>query len=145
MLVAAASVLAAVVLAAAAPAPAVEDLNLGSRLPAELFDPLVARKVLAMTAHSASPPAYPSITSTDGVWQWSSPDNWITGFFPSTLYQLAKRECLCPGATAVDGAVPDWLQLGRAWSAAIPALHWHNGQGHDVGFISWPFAEELGL
>ncbi|KZV92163.1 glycoside hydrolase family 88 protein [Exidia glandulosa HHB12029] len=137
----------AAVLAAAAFARAAttENLNLGSKLPAELFDPLVAKKVLAMAQSSFSPPAYPSITSTSGVWQWGSPDNWITGFFPSTLYQLAKRECLCPGSTAVDGAVPDWLELGRTWSGAIPSLHWHNGQGHDVGFISWPFAEELGL
>lgn len=113
--------------------------------PDELFEPLVAKKVLAMAETVRSPPAYPTITTTSGNWVWSNPDNWVTGFFPSTLYQMAKRECLCPGSTAVDGAVPDWLALGRMWSAAIPPLNWHNGQGHDVGFLSWPFAEELGL
>ncbi|KZV96346.1 Six-hairpin glycosidase [Exidia glandulosa HHB12029] len=113
--------------------------------PASVFDKSVAQKVLATAQTKRSPPNYPSITSTSGVWQWSSPDNWVTGFFPSTLYQMQKRECMCPGSTAVNGATPNWLALGRTWSAAIPALHWHNNQGHDVGFISWPFAEEYSL
>lgn len=109
--------------------------------PASLFDASVARKVLATAQTVRNPPNYPSITSTSGVWQWGSPDNWITGFFPSTLYQMQKRECLCPGST---GGAP-WLSLARMWSAAIPQLHWKNHQGHDVGFISWPFAEEYSL
>ena len=39
----------------------------------------------------------------------------------------------------------DWLSLGRTWSAAEIPLEVKTGVGHDVGFLSFPFAEELEL
>ncbi|KAH7104062.1 Six-hairpin glycosidase [Auriculariales sp. MPI-PUGE-AT-0066] len=113
--------------------------------PHTLFDPLVASKVYATAQKLSSPAKYPSITSQSGVWKLSPVDTWTSGFFPATLYQLKKRECLCPGSTRVKGSVPKWLQLGRSWSAGLVKLHWNNNQGHDVGFLSWPFAEDLDL
>ncbi|KAH7104068.1 Six-hairpin glycosidase [Auriculariales sp. MPI-PUGE-AT-0066] len=113
--------------------------------PATLFDPLVASKVLATAKTVQNPPKIPSITSTSGTWTWSSANSWTSGFFPATLYQLSKRECMCSGSTSVNGSTPDWRGLGRTWSAALVPLHWHNGVGHDVGFLSWPFVDELAL
>jgi len=41
--------------------------------------------------------------------------------------------------------IANWLELGREASAALVPLEIKNGQGHDVGFLSFPFVEELAL
>ncbi|OJT11143.1 Unsaturated glucuronyl hydrolase, partial [Trametes pubescens] len=85
--------------------------------------------------------SYPQYTDrTDGNWIWFSPDQWTAGFFPSTLYAMHERTTLC-GSRA--GSASQWLTLGRAWSTGEIPLEAHTGVGHDVGFLSYPFMDEL--
>lgn len=112
-------------------------------LPSEVFSPLIPQKVLATANTVRSPAQYPQYTDrVAGVWQWFSPDTWTTGFFPSTLYALHKRSQIC---RTDSGKVKeaDWLGLGRMWSVAEVPLETHTGVGHDVGFLSYPFMDEL--
>ncbi|KAI0373266.1 d-4,5 unsaturated-glucuronyl hydrolase-like protein [Pilatotrama ljubarskyi] len=109
--------------------------------PAELFSPLVAQKVLKTAQSLSNPPQYPQYTDrVNGEWIWFSPDQWTAGFFPSTLYAMHERTKLC-GARA--GNAEEWLTLGRAWSTGEIPLETHTGVGHDVGFLSYPFMDEL--
>ncbi|EIW60767.1 d-4,5 unsaturated-glucuronyl hydrolase-like protein [Trametes versicolor FP-101664 SS1] len=108
---------------------------------AELFSPLVSQKVLKTALSLTSPPQYPQYTDrTEGDWIWFSPDQWTAGFFPSTLYAMHERTKLC-GSSA--GSASQWLTLGRAWSTGEIPLETHTGVGHDVGFLSYPFMDEL--
>jgi hypothetical protein len=112
-------------------------------LPAELFSPLVAQKILATATTAQNPPKYPQWTDRDtGSWQYFSPDTWTTGFFPVTLYALQERLALCP---TDDLKAADWLSLAQRWSSAEVPLETKTGVGHDVGFLSFPFIEELSL
>lgn len=116
-------------------------LSASSALPAELFSPLVAQKVLATAQTAQSPAQYPQYTDRiQGVWQYFSPDTWTSGFFPSTLYALNTRASICPTG---DLTSTDWVSLARSWSAAEVPLETKTSVGHDVGFLSFPFAEEL--
>ena len=110
-------------------------------LPAELFSPLVAQKILATAQTVQSPVKYPQYTDrVKGVWDYFNPDTWTSGFFPSTLYALHERASLCP---APELNATDWLLLGQTWSAAEVPSETHTGVGHDVGFLSFPFDLEL--
>lgn len=110
-------------------------------LPAELFSPLVAQKVLATAQTLQSPSKYPQYTDrVKGAWEYFVPDTWTSGFFPSTLYALNDRASLCP-SSELNGT--DWLLLGQTWSAAEVPSETHTGVGHDVGFLSFPFDLEL--
>ncbi|THH31547.1 hypothetical protein EUX98_g2642 [Antrodiella citrinella] len=112
-------------------------------LPVEAFSPLIAQKVLATANTLLSPAQYPQYTDRiEGTWQWFSPDTWTTGFFPSTLYALNARSTLCSKDSG-NLKETDWLELGRTWSAAEVPLETHTGVGHDVGFLSYPFMDEL--
>lgn len=117
-------------------------------IPSELFSPLISQKVLATAQTNRSPPQYPQWTDrTSGQWQWFSPDTWTIGFFPSTLYALDTRNKLCKKASAADKTLSgtDWVGLGRQWSAAEVPLQVKTGVGHDVGFLSFPFTDELAM
>ncbi|KIP02629.1 glycoside hydrolase family 88 protein [Phlebiopsis gigantea 11061_1 CR5-6] len=110
-------------------------------LPAELFSPLVAQKILATAQSAQSPPKYPQYTDrAEGAWEYFAPDTWTSGFFPATLYALHARATLCPSA-GLNGT--DWVALGQTWAAAEVPSETHTGVGHDVGFLSFPFALEL--
>ncbi|KAI0781386.1 d-4,5 unsaturated-glucuronyl hydrolase-like protein [Trametes elegans] len=111
--------------------------------PTELFSPLVTKKVLKTAQALSSPPQYPQYTDREeGDWIWFGADQWTAGFFPSTLYALHERVKLC-GPRA--GKASQWLSLGRAWSTGEIPLETHTGVGHDVGFISYPFMDELNV
>ncbi|TRM59911.1 glycoside hydrolase family 88 protein [Schizophyllum amplum] len=116
-------------------------------VPSELFAKEIPAKVSA-TASSVMDTApnfsYPHTTSSNsGVWQLEVADWWTSGFFPATAYLVNARAELC-GATADNGLdAADWLALGRAMSAGLAPLEDHTTQGHDVGFLSFPFIEEL--
>jgi hypothetical protein len=112
--------------------------------PAELFSPLVPAKVAAAFNALPTPVQYPQYTDTTaGKWLFFSPDTWTSGFFPVTGYALNTRKALC-GATPANGlGQADWLDLGRAASNGLLDLDANHGIGHDVGFISFPFVEEL--
>ena len=76
---------------------------------------------------------------TVGDWIWFNPDLWTTGFFPATLYAMHTRAQLCPSV----GNEEEWLTLGRSWSTPEIPLELHNSVEHDVGFLSYPFMDEL--
>lgn len=121
---------------------AVTAVELASAVPPpELFSPLVAQKILATAQTQHNPPQYPQYTDrTQGVWQYFAPDTWTSGFFPATLYALNTRASLCPSA-GLNGI--DWLALGQQWSDAEVPSETKTTVGHDVGFLSFPFVEEL--
>jgi hypothetical protein len=103
-----------------------------------LFSPLIAQKV-ATTANSFSG-TFPQYTTRDtGKWLLFSPNTWTSGFFPVTLYAMNTREQLCPQSASGT----DWLAKGRDWSLPLVPIETHNTVQHDVGFISYPFQEEL--
>ncbi|KAH7889976.1 glycoside hydrolase family 88 protein [Phlebopus sp. FC_14] len=110
--------------------------------PGELYSPLIPQKVLATASSQQSPAKYPQYTDrVVGQWQWFLPDTWTSGFFPATLYELNTRTQLCHGQGS--GYDTDWVDLGRTWSAAEVPLELKNSVGHDVGFLSFPFVQEL--
>jgi hypothetical protein len=110
-------------------------------LPAELFSPLVTQKILATAQTNQNPPKYPQYTDrVQGVWEYFAPDTWTSGFFPATLYELQRRTSLCPTQELNSS---DWLALAQRWSAAEVPSETHTGVGHDVGFLSFPFVDEL--
>jgi hypothetical protein len=115
-------------------------------LPAQLFDPSIPAKVLNTFKALPNPIQYPQYTDTSvGKWLYFSPNTWTSGFFPVTGYALHTRQALC-GATPANGmAMADWLQLARSASNGLLNLDADHGIGHDVGFISFPFVEELAV
>ncbi|KAI0668478.1 d-4,5 unsaturated-glucuronyl hydrolase-like protein [Trametes maxima] len=109
--------------------------------PPELFSPLVAQKVLKTAQSFAGANPYPQYTDRElGNWELFSADQWTAGFFPATLYAMYERTKLC-GPTSGDAK--QWLELGRTWSTGEIPLELRTGVGHDVGFISYPFMDEL--
>lgn len=107
--------------------------------PNELYSPLIASKVLAIANAEPSPPTYPEYTDrTQGVWKYFPPTTWTSGFFPALLYLLDTRSKLCPSPDQ-----PDWLTLGRSWSGGLVPLEDNKTLDHDVGFLSYPFQQEL--
>ncbi|KAI0311501.1 d-4,5 unsaturated-glucuronyl hydrolase-like protein [Amylostereum chailletii] len=118
----------------------------GPTAPAELYQSLVAEKLLT-TARNASgiPTTYPQYTTRDtGEWLYFAADGWTTGFLPSTFYLLHERAQLCPHSTGGISA-EKWLELGRTSATGEIQLEKVNHQGHDVGFLSFPFADELNV
>ncbi|KAJ7722288.1 glucuronyl hydrolase [Mycena maculata] len=126
---------------------------LSQSIPAQLFSNLIPQKVLATAESLPAPIQYPQYTNeveplsdaTIGDWLYFVPDTWTSGFFPVTLYALNTRVKLC-GATSRNGlSAADWLNLGRATSNGLIPLELQNTVGHDVGFLSFPFVEELAI
>lgn len=114
----------------------------GPSVPSQLFSSLIPSKVLA-TARSLPPSIqYPQYTDqTVGKWLLFNPDTWTSGFFPATLYALNTRQTLCGDSDNLD--IANWLGLGRSTSNGLIPLEVQNSVGHDVGFLSFPFVEEL--
>ena len=111
-------------------------------VPKELYSPLIYRKVLDTFRALPDPTRYPQYTNrTAGDWLYFAPDTWTSGFLPATAYALNARKPLCPSARQLQDI--DWLSLGRAASNALIPLEAENSVGHDVGFLSFPFADEL--
>jgi len=115
-------------------------------IPPELFSPLIPQKVLNTFNALPSPIQYPQYTDTvAGTWLYFSPNTWTSGFFPATGYALNTRKALC-GATPTNGlGRGDWLSLARSASNGLLSINADDGIEHDVGFISFPFVEELAL
>ncbi|KAH7927061.1 glycoside hydrolase family 88 protein [Leucogyrophana mollusca] len=116
-------------------------LNARSPYPEELYSSLIQQKVLKIAQDEPNPAQYPQYTDrVAGVWQYFVPNTWTTGFFPATLYELNTRAQLCKLQDQ-----PDWVDLGRQWSTAEILLETNNTVGHDVGFLSFPFVQELSV
>lgn len=109
--------------------------------PANLYSHTIATKLNTTTANYAG--TYPQVTdhSNPAKWQLLGSDEWTTGFFPATMYELDRRQKLCPAYS--DGV--NWLTRGRKWSDGLVPLSNGNSQGHDQGFLSFPFVAELAM
>ena len=108
--------------------------------PIELYSRLVSSKILATARDRRDGESYPHNTDqVNGTWNYVHTDWWTSGFFPATLYSMDRRSELCP--KTVDQV--DWVDLGQVWSADLTKLLVRNSVGHDVGFISFPFVNEL--
>lgn len=115
-------------------------------VPSQLFSNLIPTKILATANSLPNPIRYPQYTDqTAGKWQLFSPNTWTSGFFPVTLYALNTRKILCGTTSSNNLAIADWLNLGRSTSSGLIPLETSNSVGHDVGFISFPFVEELAI
>lgn len=108
--------------------------------PGELFSPIIA-KFNNTGNNISSQTVYPEYTDLSGQWIYFPADGWTTGFLPSTLYALNTRLTLCPDSQGLNAT--DWLTEARQWSTPEIPLETNNTQGHDVGFLSFPFQEEL--
>lgn len=111
-----------------------------------LFSSDIPNKVVAAFNTLPAPIQYPQYTDTSaGKWLFFSPNTWTSGFFPATAYAMNTRQTLC-GSTPANGlAMADWVSLGRSASNGLLSLNANSGIGHDVGFISFPFVEELAM
>ena len=106
----------------------------------ELYSPLIASKISATAKTQKSVTQYPQNTDTSGTkWVYFPANYWTSGFFPATLYAMNERASLCP----TKGDSTDWVKLARAWSSGLIGLETKNTLGHDVGFMSFPFSNEL--
>jgi len=115
-----------------------------SQLPPELFSPLIPQKLLA-TAQLAqrTPTLYPEYTTRDaGAWLFFGADTWTSGFLPATFYALAERAAICP--RSMNGMTSaQWLEIARSSVTGEIPLEVLTHVGHDVGFLSFPFVDEL--
>ncbi len=115
-------------------------------IPPQLFSSLVPAKILDTAESLPLPVQYPQYTDMElGQWQLFSPNTWTSGFFPATLYALNTRKALCGTSENNNLAIADWLNLGRSTSSGLIPLETDNTLGHDVGFISFAFVEELAM
>ncbi|KAL1747509.1 glycoside hydrolase family 88 protein [Schizophyllum fasciatum] len=136
----------AAILAAALPLLAAAHPCRRASPPGELFSADIANKVSATAQRvlGAGSASYPHTTdSNSGLWNLEKADWWTSGFFPATAYLLNARTDLCDASSDNGLNAADWLSLGRAMSAGLVPLEDHTTQGHDVGFLSFPFIEEL--
>ncbi|KAJ3838786.1 glycoside hydrolase family 88 protein [Lentinula raphanica] len=123
--------------------------NASTTIPDQLFSSLIPQKIVNTSNSLPSPIQYPQYTTTwnvsnPGTWLDFIPDTWTSGFFPASLYALNTRKNLC-GATDTNAlGAADWVELGRSTSTGLISLE-HNNTNlqHDVGFVSFPFAQEL--
>jgi hypothetical protein len=105
----------------------------------ELFSPCIYLKVLNTFESLPNPIKYPEYTdSIAGKWLDFAPDTWTSGFLPATAYALHTRNRFCPDDV-------DWLALGRASAGPLVPLEAKNTLGHDVGFLSYPFVDEIAV
>jgi hypothetical protein len=113
-------------------------------IPSELFSLLIPQKVLSTFQSLPAPILYPHITdSVEGRWIGHSINWWTSGFLPATSYLLLARQKMCNSTQSFDTGGGDWLTLGRSSAGPLANLDAAHGVGHDIGFISFPFVEEL--
>ncbi|KAH8995827.1 d-4,5 unsaturated-glucuronyl hydrolase-like protein [Lactarius hatsudake] len=114
------------------------------QFPPQLFSPLIAQKLLTSAQRTPGIPiSYPQYTTRDtGVWLYFGADTWTSGFLPATFYALAERATICP-LTVNGTTTTQWLDIGRLSATGEIPLEVHTSVGHDVGFLSFPFVDEL--
>lgn len=109
----------------------------------ELFSSIIPQKITVIASNFTGSGSYPQYTDSNlGEWQYFPADTWTTGFFPSMLYAMNKRSTICQG-NGLNGT--NWLEEARRWSTDELPLETTNTLGHDVGFVSFPFQDELEL
>lgn len=78
------------------------------------------------------------------MWLYFGADSWTSGFLPATSYALAERATICPH-TLNGTTTTQWLDIGRSSATGEIPLEAHTSVGHDVGFLSFPFVDELAI
>lgn len=59
-------------------------------------------------------------------------------------YAMHERVGLCHNLSTNDtGNAATWLELGRMWATGEVPSETNTTVGHDVGFLSYPFVDEL--
>jgi hypothetical protein len=115
-------------------------------VPSELFSSLIPQKVLATFHALPSPIQYPQYTNTTtGDWIYFDPFTWTSAFLPTIGYAVNTRTKLCDATPSNSLGMGDWLNLARSASNGLLSLNTGNGIGHDVGFLSFPFVQELAV
>ncbi|EJU00845.1 Six-hairpin glycosidase [Dacryopinax primogenitus] len=116
-------------------------------VPSELYSPIIAQKLLKTAQSQSIANSYPQYTypGGNGSWDLFTADTWTSAFFSGELYLLNQRfTTLCPGNSAnIDGT--NWIAEGMDWSEGLAGLTASNTLGHDVGFISQPFRDDVAL
>ena len=112
-------------------------------VPSELFSSLVPQKVLATFQALPFPIKYPQYTNTTGDWIYFDPFTWTSAFLPTIGYAVNARTELCGATSSNSLGMADWLDLAQSASNGLLALNTSEGIGHDVGFLSFAFVEEL--
>jgi hypothetical protein len=110
--------------------------------PADLYSQAISTKLNTTTDPTMYTGTYPGVTdhSDPAKWQYVSVNQWTTGFFPATMYEMHRRQILCPASDGID-----WLTRARKWSDGLIPMTDGNGQRHDQGFLSLPFIAELAV
>jgi hypothetical protein len=109
-------------------------------VPQELWSPLIPQKLARTSANVSTTVSFQLTDSANGTWVPYGVNYWTAGFLPVQLYAMHRREELCPSLKTTD---TDWLERGREWSLGLLPLVQNNTVQHDVGFLSFPFFEEL--
>jgi hypothetical protein len=112
-------------------------------IPSELFSSLISQKILVTFQSLPTPILYPHVTDSMGKWINHSINWWTAGFLPASSYLLLARQKMCNSTQSFNTSGGDWLTLGRSSSGPLANLNATHGIGHDIGFISFPFIEEL--
>lgn len=121
--------------------PRAEDNESG--VPNELFSNLIPQKLLKTAEQISQDFKYPEMTNGEGKWILEPANRWSAGFVPASLYALQQRTEFCKPTQENGLALADWRKVGQATSDGLIPLTKSNGVGHDVGFLSFPFVEEL--
>ncbi|KAG8894914.1 hypothetical protein FRB99_000913, partial [Tulasnella sp. 403] len=119
-------------------------------IPPELYSTLIPQRLLTTAQNISNPLTYPEWTKIApygnqlGQWQYFNINTWTSGFFPASLMLLAERGQTCPDGQIIAAQdAQASLNFGRVWSAPLTTLETNNSVKHDVGFISFPFWEDL--
>jgi hypothetical protein len=120
-----------------------DGVNSAVSPPPDLYSQTISTKLNTTTELSRYSGTYPQVTdhSEPAKWQYLDVNQWTTGFFPAIMYEMNKRQTLCPAYS--DGI--HWLTRARKWSDGLLPMADGNKQRHDQGFLSLPFVAELAM
>jgi len=118
-------------------------------IPVELYSSIITQKLLATAQSQEIAASYPQYTypnpGGNGSWDLFPADTWTSAFFSGELYLLNQRfTTLCPGSAA-NASGANLIAEAQDWSEGLATLTASNSLGHDVGFISQPFRDDLSL
>ena len=82
----------------------------------------LAQARLSNDTHAFTPGQFPSVTGHDGVWKLGPASGWTSGFFPGSLWMMARYA----GRAAFAQAAAEWTVALTPQSVQT--------SGHDIGF-----------
>jgi hypothetical protein len=89
---------------------------------------VAARKLAAHDAANSDKTAYPT-EAKGATWKAVPPEDWVSGFYPGTLWYLHEYAKLAgwPDADA-------WRKMAETWTAGLEGQQFNN-TNHDTGFM----------